>query len=144
MDDEDGWMAGKRWDERKPLAHSGSRQMPEQGCVILYTCGLATKASMAQWFVVLLSLNMRLWVRLSVVHFLFINKSNEPGSESTGIGLRSGRNLMEFEFYLLGIRVVKVSERIRAEWVGMGRNMVGIWSEYGRNSSENGWLPCQS
>ena len=74
-----------------------------EGCDLVYTCGLATKACMAQWFVVLLSLNMRLWVRLSVVHFLFINKSKEPGSESTGIGLRSGRNLMEFEFYLLGI-----------------------------------------
>src|SRR5277367_3989107 len=75
---------------------------------------------------VLLSLNMGLWVRLSVVHFLLINKSNEHGSESTRIGSES-----EWSKYPSG------SEQNGSEWVG-------IWSEYGRNPSENGWLPCQS
>ena len=80
------------------LAISLQGEMPDVGCDLVYTCGLATKACMAQRSVVLLLLNNRLWVQLSAVHFLFINKSKEPGSESTGIGLRSGRNLMEFEF----------------------------------------------
>ena len=77
--------------------------MPDEGCDLVYTCGLGTKARMAQWSVVLLLVNQRLWVQLSVVHFLFVNKSKEPGSESTGIGLLSARNLMVLEFYLLGI-----------------------------------------
>ena len=68
--------------------------MPDEGCDLVYTCGLETKACMAQRSVVLLLLNNRLWVQLSVVHFLFLNKSKEPGSESTGIGLLSARNLM--------------------------------------------------
>ena len=85
------------------LAISLQGEMPDLGCDLVCTCGLATKACMAQRFVVLLSLNMRLWVRLSVLHFSFINKSKEPGSESTGIRLLSARNVMEFEFYLLGI-----------------------------------------
>src|SRR5271155_656714 len=78
----------------EPLAHSGSRHMPGEACDLMYMCGLAAKACMAQRSVVRLLLSKRLWVRLSVPHFLFLNKSKEPGSESTGIGLLSARNLM--------------------------------------------------
>src|SRR5271156_4749904 len=76
------------------LAISLQGEMPDVGGNLVYMCGLATKACMAQRSVVLLLLNKRLWVQLSVVHFLFLNKSKEPGSESTGIGLLSARNLM--------------------------------------------------
>jgi hypothetical protein len=69
------------------LAISLQGEVPDEGCDLVYTCGLGTKARMAQWSVVLLLVNQRLWVQLSVVHFLFLNKSKEPGSESTGIGL---------------------------------------------------------
>src|SRR5277367_4814240 len=85
------------------LAISLQGEVPDEGCDLVYTCGLATKAGMAQRSVVLLLLNKRLRVQLSLLHFLFLNKSKEPGSESTWIGLVSARNLMGLEFYLLGI-----------------------------------------
>src|SRR5271155_2923821 len=99
--------------------------MPDEACDLVYMCGHATKACMAQWSVVLLLLNKRLWVQLSVPHFLFLNKSKEPGSESTGIGLLSARNLLGPEQNPSAQRILAV----RAEWVKIGRN----GSEYGRN-----------
>jgi len=75
------------------LAISLQGEMPDVGCDLVYTCGLATKACMAQRSVVLLLLNNRLWVQLSVVHF-FANSVCRSLPESAGVH-RSPRTLAD-------------------------------------------------